>query len=69
MTEWHGWGRKDGPTLHISPLPERKSVYLSIDYGAVVKALARFSSEDDARTAMRELDRIILGDGPDDAIA
>ena len=60
MSEWHGWG--DGTVaMHIGTLPGRKSVCLYKHEGSVVRTLAYFRDEADAREAMAIFDTIILG--------
>ena len=65
MTDWHGWSRRTGYTgrsLHIGPLPGRKSICLyTMDYtnGAVMYVHAYFRNEDEARRALETLDGLI----------
>jgi hypothetical protein len=67
-SEWHGWSRSREPytgrSLHIGPLPRRKSICLyTMDYrdGAVMHVHAYFRSEEEARCALATLD-FLLGD-------
>lgn len=63
MNEYHGWSRGVGGTmaLHIGILPKRKKPILYLDTGARILPLASFGSVGAARTALRTLDRLILG--------
>lgn len=55
MTDWHGWQKGD-VSLHVGPLPGRKSVALYLHAGTVVTALAYFRDEGAAATCLRWLD-------------
>jgi hypothetical protein len=60
--EWHGWSRWDGKrTLHIGPLPGRKSLCLYTMAGSVMEVHAYFRSEKEARKAMKTLDYLMFG--------
>lgn len=66
MTEWHGWSRSKEPftgeTIHVGPLPGRKSVALyTMDYrdGAVMRVHAYFRSEEEAANFLGALDRLL----------
>lgn len=59
--EWHGWGWEDDrhPALHVGRRAGRYvlwSEYRKKDNVSIVRVLARFVSEDDAREAMRLID-------------
>ena len=65
---WHGWSRElepyTGRTLHIGPLPNRKSICLyTMDYreGAVMYVHAYFRNMEEAVRALELLDHLVGG--------
>lgn len=59
LRDWHGW-RTPAGTLHIGPLPQRKSVCLYLIQGSVMSVKAYFRDEDSARELMSFLDEVLL---------
>lgn len=66
MSDWHGWKRgftsgegTSSPSLHIGPLPGRKSIALYEVDGGVIRAFAYFPNEEAARNCQRRLDSIM----------
>lgn len=57
-TGWHGWGG-DGWSLHVGPLPGRKSVCLYSHIGSIVEPLAYFRDDESAFRALAMFDRIV----------
>ncbi len=63
--EWYGWSRDGlykGKTLHIGPLPGRKSICLyTMDYtdGAIMKIHAYFRNEKEAKEALATLEYLL----------
>ena len=55
-----------GATLHIGPLPGRKSIALYSTYRSTTVVLAYFRNEIAARRALNELDFIVLGEPVED---
>lgn len=55
--EWHGWSKR-GMTMHVGPLPGRKSICLYRLDGSVIRPLAYFPDEDKARECLRFLDAL-----------
>jgi len=58
-SEWHGWQLVDGPSLHIGPVPGRRSIGLFVIVGSTLTPLAYFTSEDHARAALDLLTTMI----------
>lgn len=55
---WHGW-TVAGKSLHVGPLPGRKSICLYTSEANVgIRPLAYFRSEDDADACLAWLDRL-----------
>lgn len=55
---WHGW-TVAGKSLHVGPLPGRKSICLYTSEASIgLKPLAYFRSEDDADACLAWLDRL-----------
>ena len=57
---WHGWGT-DAWSLHVGPLPGRKSVCLYYESGCTIDALAYFRDDESAFRALAILDRLVHG--------
>lgn len=55
---WHGWGT-DHWSLHIGPLPGRKSVCLYYMSGAVLDTLAFFRDYESAFRALAMIDKVV----------
>lgn len=60
--EWHGW-RIGGKALHIGELPDRKQHALYVLDGNVIRPLAFFPTEPQAREALEMLDKIAHATG------
>lgn len=54
--DWHGFQFGELGTLHIGPLPTRKSIALYLIQGSVMHVLAYFRDEDEARRLLSFLD-------------
>ena len=59
VTEWHGWGFEDS-SIHIGPMPGRKSVCLYAVEGSVLSPLAYFRDTESATKALAMLDKLAL---------
>jgi hypothetical protein len=57
--EWHGWTTA-GMTLHVGPLPGRKSICLYRLDESVIRPLAYFPDEAKARECLQFLDALVL---------
>lgn len=55
---WHGWRVGSGKSIHVGPLPSRKSVALYTEGGGRIDVLAYFRSEEDAERALALIDRL-----------
>jgi hypothetical protein len=55
---WHGWRVGAGKSIHVGPLPARKSVALYAAAGGRVDVLAYFRNEEDAERALALIDRL-----------
>lgn len=64
--KWHGWGMRPSTgksvTLHVGPLPGRKSIALYSMVGPVMHVHAYFRDELEARRALSVIDHITWGD-------
>jgi hypothetical protein len=61
--QWHGWSRPSGGvTLHVGPVPTRKSIALYSIVGSVMYVHAYFRSEKEARRALSVIEFITGGD-------
>lgn len=57
--DWHGFQLGDRGTLHVGPLPTRKSVALYLIQGSVMHVLAYFRDETEARRCLAFLDDVL----------
>lgn len=55
--DWHGWEFPGIGTIHIGPVPTRKSICLYTIQGSVMDVHAYFRTEDHARTLLTFLDQ------------
>ena len=60
--EWHGWRTPEG-TLRIGIAPGRKLFCLFVEHEdpSVIRTLAYFNTEEDAKEVMRLLDLLAVG--------
>lgn len=54
--DWHGWKIGDRGTLHVGPLPGRKSICVYLVEGSVLRTVAFARDEEDARRLVAFLD-------------
>lgn len=62
MTDFigHGW-RVGTKAIHVGTLPGRKSICLYFDYGSVIRTIAFFRNDKDARECLDALDSLATG--------
>lgn len=54
--DWHGWKIGERGTLHVGPLPGRRSICVYLIEGSVMRTVAFARDEDDARRLVSFLD-------------
>jgi hypothetical protein len=61
VADWHGWrAKKDGPSLHIGPVPGKSALCIYIIEDAAIRVCGYFRTEDDAALALSILDDIAM---------